>query len=98
MHRRLRVVLRGYNANGGLSNQFYCHVDVVAIAMAAGAEVVLSSAWHRNSTFSVKYAERPWPMVRALPLRPKPSSPHVVDPLTSRTDNPIRTCRPQSRP
>ena len=63
MHRRLRVVIKTYDAQGGLSNQFYSHIDWLSIALAAGAEIVLPSAWHRNSTFADKYSERPWPTV-----------------------------------
>ena len=64
VHRRLRVVIRSYDAAGGLSNQFYCHVGMIGIALAAGAEVVLSTASHRNSSFAKVYADSPWPNVR----------------------------------
>jgi hypothetical protein len=65
VHRRLRVVIKSYDAAGGLSNQFYCHVSMIAIALAAGAEIAVSKAWHRNSTFGMKYTERVWPNVRS---------------------------------
>ena len=67
MHRRLRVVF-AYNATAGLSNQFYCNVNMVAIAMAAGTEVALSTAWHRNGSFAIKYSDHPWPKVRRTSL------------------------------
>ncbi len=52
-----------YAAPAGLANQYYSHVDMVALGLEAGAEVVLSVSWRRDGSFSDKYAEHPWPHV-----------------------------------
>ncbi len=52
---RVRVLLT-YDLYGGLSNQLYGHVDVLAMGLLAGAEVVLSpcapSTKPRGRTYS----------------------------------------------
>ncbi len=58
----LQVVLK-YAAPAGLANQYYSHVDMLALGLEAGAEVVLSDSWKRDGTFNDKYAEHPWPDV-----------------------------------
>ncbi len=55
-----------YAAPAGLANQYYSHVDMVALGLEAGAEVVLSVSWKRDGSFSDKYAEHPWPHVSFL--------------------------------
>ena len=59
----LQMVLK-YNAPAGLANQYYSHVDMLALGLEAGAEVVLADSWKRDGSFHDKYVEHPWPRVR----------------------------------